>query len=68
MRERATCIGSARLGQPLRVRGLGSAVAGEKLLLAGEDAVQKCLGLQWCSSRHRIVYRPPAVQALVVAL
>ena len=57
----------ARLSQPLQIRGLGSAVAGEKLLLAKQDAVQKCLGLQWCSSRHRIVYRPPAVLTTVVA-
>ena len=57
----------ARLSQPLQIRGLGSAIAGEKLLLAGEDAVQKCLGLQWCCYRHRIIYRPPAVLTTVVA-
>jgi len=56
------------LCQPFRIGGFGPAVAGEKLHLAGDDAIQERRRLQGLLLRLGVVYGPPAVQAEVVTL
>jgi len=61
-------FGLPGLRQPLRIGGFGPSVAGEKLHLAGDDAIQERRRLQGLLLRLGVVYGPPAVQAEVVAL
>ncbi len=68
MRKTAICLGQPGLFQPFPVGGLGPAVAGEKLHLAGDDAIQERRRRQGLLLRLGVVYGPPAVKAEVVAL
>ena len=61
-------FGLLRLGQADRVGGLGPTIAGEKLHLAGDDAIQEGSRLQGLLLRLGVVYGSPAVQAEVVTL
>ena len=56
------------LRQPGHIRGFGSAVAGEEALLLPQDAFQEYIRLcPFFGLWHRIFYRPPAVQAELIA-
>jgi len=54
--------------QPGQIRGFSSAVTGEEALLLPKDAFQEYIRLgPFFGLWHRIFYRPPAVQAELVA-